>query len=146
MALVVMVGIIVILAVSSPKQSNMMPLSQPVAPPQEPPRIELPVLKPETTYQGTWLTDGVRKRHLNGTMTCVLTNPSNNVWKGHFFGVWEGIKFSYNVEFSGTPSNLVGKANIDNNPYDWTGEIVGDSFNGTFTSPRYDGNFKLKTK
>lgn len=103
-------------------------------------------IKAVRTYEGTWVTGGARKRNLNGTMTSVVTNTGTNQWSGRFFGVWEGVKFSYTVAFSGSQENLTGTATIDGANYTWTGKVVADNFSGVFTSSRYDGNFNLKEK
>ncbi len=98
-------------------------------------------------YEGTWVT--VKNRKLNGDMTCVVTENGKDKWKGHFYGTWEGRKFSYNVDFTGPPDKLVGKAVIDGADYDWTGEIGAQSpgwFKGSFTGNRYTGSFDLKQK
>lgn len=101
----------------------------------------------DLTYSGTWVT--TKNRQLDGTMTCVATDMGQDKWKGHFYGEWQGRKFSYNVEFTGTPDKLVGKAVIDGADYDWTGVMdaqLPGSFKGTFTGSRYTGSFDLKEK
>jgi flavodoxin len=100
----------------------------------------------QLVYEGTWVTTN---RKLNGTMTATITEVSENKWKGTFAGVWEGQKFSYNVEFSGPPDNLTGKATIDGASYQWTGKMSPTSpgkFDGTFDGSRYKGYFNLKQK
>ena len=100
----------------------------------------------ELVYQGTWLTTN---RKLDGTMTATVTEVSSGQWKGTFAGVWEGRKFSYNVEFSGPPDNLTGKAVIDGASYTWTGKMSTTSpgtFTGVFDGSRYKGSFTLKQK
>jgi hypothetical protein len=97
-------------------------------------------------YEGTWVTTN---RKLDGPMTCVVTDLGDNNWRGHFYGVWEGIKFSYKVNFSGPPDKLRGKAMIDGANYEWTGEMTRESpglFKGKFWGDRYVGSFTLKQK
>jgi len=100
----------------------------------------------ETVYEGTWVTTN---RKLDGTMTCVVTDLGNNRWRGHFYGVWEGVQFSYTVRFSGPPEKLHGTAVIDGADYEWTGTITkgpGGRFKGSFGGSRYVGWFDLKQK
>jgi len=92
------------------------------------------------TYQGTWVTTNVP---LKGTMKCVVTG-GNEQWKGTFSGVWQGRPFSYNVDWSGPPSAMKGKAVIDRAKYDWNGSIIDGLFKGTYTGNRYNGSFELR--
>jgi len=95
----------------------------------------------DAVYEGTWLTTN---RKLDGTLTCVVTNLGGNRWHGHFYGTWEGVSFSYDVEFSGPPHQLHGTAKIDGAHYDWTGTMTQDSLQGQFGGDRYMGRFNLK--
>lgn len=98
------------------------------------------------TYEGTWVTTN---RKLDGTMTAVVDDLGGDRWKGKFFGVWMGRKFSYDVEWTGKPDDLTGKAVIDGASYTWKGKMAPTtpgSFEGTFTGSRYTGYFKLKEK
>ena len=100
----------------------------------------------ELVYEGTWLTTN---RKLDGTMTAVVTENGDNKWKGKFYGVWEGRKFSYNIEFSGPPDALKGTATIDGASYNWTGKMSTTSpgtLTGQFDGSRYKGSFDLKQK
>jgi hypothetical protein len=104
------------------------------------------VMADDLIYEGTWVTTN---RKLDGTMTCVATDLGKEKWKGRFYGEWQGSKFSYNVEWTGPPEKLTGKARIDGADYDWTGSITPSSpgeFKGTFTGTRYKGYFNLKQK
>lgn len=95
-------------------------------------------------YEGTWVTTN---RKLDGTMIAEVTDLGGNKWKGRFYGVWQGVKFDYKVEFSGPPDKLVGKARVDGADYDWKGEMGRESpgfFKGTFDGNRYLGSFNLK--
>lgn len=97
-------------------------------------------------YEGTWITTN---RPLTGTMTCVVTDQGNNQWRGHFYGIWQGVQFSYKVRFSGPPEMLKGKAIIDGADYEWTGTMTKGtpgSLKGSFTGGRYEGSFDLKRK
>lgn len=97
-------------------------------------------------YQGTWVTTN---RELNGTMTCVVTALGSNKWRGHFYGVWSGQRFSYQVLFRGPPDKLRGQAVIDGADYEWTGKLgkrSSGSFMGKFWGSRYTGYFTLKQK
>jgi len=96
----------------------------------------------ERVYEGTWVTTN---RRLDGTMTCVVTDLGDNQWRGHFSGVWQGVHFTYKVDFNGPPDNLRGRAVIDGADYEWTGEM-GKDFKATFTGNRYLGSFRLKQK
>jgi hypothetical protein len=96
----------------------------------------------DRVYEGTWVTTN---RPLDGTMTCVITDLGENRWRGHFYGVWQGVSFSYKVDFSGPPDKLRGRAVIDGADYTWSGEMDHE-FTGTFTGNRYDGSFRLKRK
>jgi hypothetical protein len=97
----------------------------------------------DLVYEGTWATTN---RPLDGTMTCVVTDLGGNQWRGHFSGVWSGRSFSYEVRFSGPPSNLHGQAVIDGADYEWTGELSKGSFRGKFGGSRYTGSFNLHEK
>jgi hypothetical protein len=100
----------------------------------------------ELVYEGTWVTTN---RKLDGTMTCVVTDKGKDKWHGKFYGIWQGVKFSYDVDWTGTPDKMVGKAVIDGANYEWTGEIVTETpgtFTGKFTGDRYTGSFDLKQK
>src|SRR5438105_2856932 len=76
----------------------------------------------DSVYEGTWVTTN---RQLDGKMTCELTDLGANQWRGHFFGDFQGSKFSYLVNISGPPDNLHGKATIDDADYEWTGQMTG---------------------
>ena len=100
----------------------------------------MPVAADEFTYEGPWYTgvteDGRRtgRRRLEGIMTCVVKSTGKDKWDGRFFGVWHGVKFSYDVKFTGKPNNLKGKATIDGASYTWEGKMAQESpgwFNGT---------------
>jgi hypothetical protein len=93
-------------------------------------------------YEGTWVTTN---RPLEGTMKCVVTDLGGNKWRGHFSGVWYGRKFSYQVNFTGPPDQLRGRAEIDGADYEWTG-AMGKEFKGKFWGNRYVGSFDLKKK
>ncbi len=100
----------------------------------------------ELVYEGTWLTTN---RKLDGTMTCVVTNLGGQKWAGTFSGVWEGVPFSYKVQFSGPPEKVRGQAQINGAFYEWTGEMDQASagrFRGQFRGSRYLGSFSLKRK
>src|ERR1700722_8936197 len=88
--------------------------------------LSTPASAKELVFEGTWLTTN---RKLDGTMTCVVTELGDNQWRGHFSGVWDGVPFSYKVEFSGTPDKLRGQAMIDGAFYEWTGEMDKESQN-----------------
>jgi hypothetical protein len=100
----------------------------------------------EVTYEGTWLTTN---RKLDGPITCVVTDVGDNNWRGHFYGVWQGVEFSYKVNFTVPPERLRGKAVIDGANYEWTGEMcqgAAGRFKGTFWGDRYFGSFTLRQK
>jgi len=105
-----------------------------------------PTSAKDLVYQGTWVTTN---RKLDGPLTCVVTDLGNHRWRGHFYGVWEGVEFSYKVDFNGPPDKLHGMAVIDGADYEWTGKISKESpgwFKGTFGGSRYVGSFTLKRK
>jgi hypothetical protein len=98
----------------------------------------------EAVYEGTWVTTN---RPLDSTLTCAVTDLGDNRWRGHFYGVWQGVEFSYKVEFRGPPEKLRGTARIDGADYEWAGEMrpgPGGSLKGTFRGNRYLGSFTLK--
>lgn len=102
--------------------------------------------KKDLVYEGTWKTTN---RKLDGTMIAEVTDLGGGKWKGRFYGVWQGVKFDYKVEFSGPPDKLTGKARIDGADYNWKGSMGTESpgfFKGTFDGSRYIGSFDLKTK
>lgn len=100
----------------------------------------------DVVYEGTWVTTN---RKLDSTMTCVVTDLGENRWRGHFYGEWQGVRFSYTVGFSGPPEKLQGKAIIDGADYEWTGTMSKEApgwFKGSFGGSRYVGSFTLKQK
>lgn len=100
----------------------------------------------DLVYEGKWVTTN---RKLDGTMTCVVKDKGKDKWHGKFYGVWQGVEFSYDVDWTGTPDNLVGKAVIDGANYEWTGKmttVTPGTFSGKFTGDRYTGSFDLKQK
>jgi hypothetical protein len=100
----------------------------------------------DVVYEGTWVTTN---RKLDGPLTCVVTDPGDNQWQGHFYGAWQGRPFSYTVRFRGPPEKLHGKATIDGADYEWTGAMGKESpggFKGSFGGTRYVGSFDLKQK
>jgi len=106
--------------------------------------LSAPASAKDLVYEGTWVTTN---RKLDGRMTCVVTNLGDNKWQGHFSGTWEGVEFSYKVDFSGPPEKLRGTATIDGAYYEWTGKMSDESpgwFKGTFGGNRYVGSFTLK--
>jgi hypothetical protein len=92
------------------------------------------------TFHGIWQTSA--RRQLIGTQTAVVERVSLEEWKGHFYGTWQGVDFSYNVTFSGPPDALRGTAVIDGTPYKWTGSITGKKLQGEF-SGGYIGGFDM---
>jgi hypothetical protein len=108
--------------------------------------VPAPASGQERVYEGTWLTTN---RKLDGTMTGVVTDLGNQQWRGHFYGVWQGVAFSYTVKFSGPPDKLHGTAVIDGADYEWTGSMNQQApgwFKGSFGGNRYFGRFQLKQK
>ena len=106
----------------------------------------VPASAKDLVYEGTWVTTN---RKLDGPMTCVVSDLGDNKWHGHFFGVWEGIEFSYHVDFSGPTEKLRGEASIDGAFYEWTGKLETEAsgrFTGKFSGDRYLGSFILKKK
>lgn len=100
----------------------------------------------DVIYEGDWHTTN---RKLDGTMTCIVTEKSDEKWRGRFFGVWQGVAFDYTVDFAGPAEKLTGTAMIDGADYSWTGKIKkGEtpSFSGSFGGSRYAGYFDLKEK
>ena len=99
----------------------------------------------DVVYEGSWLTTN---RKLDGPLTCVVTNLGDNKWRGHFYGVWEGVSFSYKVDFSGPPGKLRGEAMVDGADYEWSGAMSKEArtFKGKFWGNRYEGRFTLKEK
>jgi hypothetical protein len=100
----------------------------------------------DLVYEGTWVTTN---RKLDGPITCAVTDLGDNQWRGHFYGVWQGVQFSYLVDFSGPPEKLRGRAVIDGTDYEWVGTIgtaSAGSFRGQFWRSRYIGSFTLKQK
>ncbi len=100
----------------------------------------------DLVFEGTWVTTN---RRLDGPLTCVVTQLGDNKWRGHFYGVWQGVEFSYKVNFSGPREKLRGQAVIDGADYEWTGAMSKTSpvsFQGKFWGNRYIGRFTLKQK
>jgi hypothetical protein len=102
-----------------------------------------PVGAQEYVYEGRWI---VTNREIDGAMTGVVKSLGNNKWHARFYGEWQGLSYSYEVEFSGPPQKLSGTAVIDDANYVWTGSIAQEGFVGSFTGDRYVGTFTLKRK
>jgi hypothetical protein len=98
------------------------------------------------TWKGTW----VNKRYnSNGTLECVAKPGKDGTWTATFSGVFMGKPFTYDVTFDGKAAGgqtiLSGKAEINNQKYDWTGSIKGDTLKGQYRSNGgYFGDFTLK--
>jgi hypothetical protein len=97
----------------------------------------------ELVYEGRWV---ATNRPIDGAMTAVVTKLGSNRWHGHFYGVYNGVPYSYEVDFTGTPDRLRGTAVVDDANYVWSGEITQQSFEGSFGGDRYRGTFNLKRK
>tara|TARA_Y100000034_G_C6875327_1_gene400237 strand:- start:1332 stop:1538 length:207 start_codon:yes stop_codon:yes gene_type:complete len=59
------------------------------------------------------------------------------------FGTWMGVKYDYNVDFTGPIDDLKGTATIDGASYTWKGTITKKKFKATFTGSRYTGYFDM---
>jgi len=108
--------------------------------------IALPAAAVDYVFEGPWNTTN---RKLDGIMTCVMTEQTDEKWQGRFYGVWQGVAFDYTVAFTGPPEKLQGKAVIDGANYTWTGVIspgAPRTFQATFTGDRYAGYFKMKER
>ena len=92
-------------------------------------------------FKGKWNT--VKGKILDGEMICEVLTEDQKTWKGTFHGVWQGVAFSYDVDWIGPVEHMTGKAVVDGVNYEWNGSIIGDRFKGDFESPRYDGSFDL---
>ncbi len=97
----------------------------------------------EVIYEGTWRTTN---RKLDGAMTCVVTPLPQQKWRGHFYGVWQGVKFDYTETFEGPANALQGKATIDGAAYEWKGALNQKQFKANFSGDRYIGSFDLARK
>lgn len=94
-------------------------------------------------FKGSWNT--TKGKILDGIMTCNVNTVDQKTWQGTFFGTWNGVDFSYDVNWSGPMERLTGQAVVDGVNYQWQGSIDNNgNFKGTFESPRYDGYFNLK--
>ena len=94
-------------------------------------------------YEGPWKTTN---RKLDGIQIAVVKSVGIEKWEGRFYGEWQGVKFDYNIKFTGKPDALRGTATIDGAGYEWKGTIDQEKFEGSFTGDRYIGSFDMTRK
>ncbi len=99
-------------------------------------------------YAGDWY--GPNPEKSLGTLNCTTTATGPDSWDALFaatFGDYgeyevplEGRREEGKVVFGGT----VDLGPADGGAYEWSGEIIGDDFNGTYTSKFISGSFRMK--
>lgn len=99
-------------------------------------------------YAGDWY--GPNPERSLGTLTCTATPSGPDSWNALFaatFGDYgeyevplEGKREENKVVFGGS----VDLGEADGGVFDWSGEIVGDDFTGTYTSRFINGSFRMK--
>jgi hypothetical protein len=101
---------------------------------------------PSAIYQGTWIN---RKYKTTGPLRCTVREKEGNRWKARFNGTFKGDPFTYTVEFTAKKgegkTDLKGKATLDGDQYEWTGQLKGVNFTVRYRSLKgYNGEFTLK--
>lgn len=98
------------------------------------------------TFQGTWQN---RRYKTSGPLRCKATSKDGKTWTGRFEGTFKGEKFGYDATFTATKkgagSDLAGRATVDGDAYEWTGQMTKAALNGRFRSGKgHFGEFQLK--
>lgn len=93
-------------------------------------------------FEGPWITPSYR-----GILKCDLTDLGKDKkgvqrWKGRFYGYWQGINYSYNVQWTGPANKMKGTATIDGRPYTWTGKILKKKTKSRGTVEEFTGEFR----
>lgn len=106
--------------------------------------------KPEDTvsgyYAGHWY--GPNPELPLGTLTCTITPTGPDTWNADFIATF-GEVGEYEVPLEGRREDgkvlFGGSVNLGETDgvYEWTGEIVGDTFTGAYTSDYINGTFRM---
>lgn len=98
-------------------------------------------------YAGNWY--GPNPEKPLGDLTCTITPGETGNWDALFFATFGGVG-EYEVDLEGTTQGdaIVFQGSVDlgetsGGVFDWNGTIVGDQFNGTYTSKFINGTFKM---
>lgn len=98
-------------------------------------------------YAGHWY--GPNPEQPLGELMCTITPKDANSWNAHFVATF-GETGEYQVPLEG--NRLDGKVVFDGEVdlggdqggvFEWSGEIVGDTFNGEYSAARYTGTFRM---
>jgi hypothetical protein len=101
-----------------------------------------PPLSVKHAFAGSWVDTGLPT---DGPMSAGVEELGNDKWRARFTGIWEGRKFDYVVDFTGTRDNLGGQAKVNAAKYVWKGKITDEGFNGGYSSNRgHFGTWKMK--
>ncbi len=98
-------------------------------------------------YDGDWY--GPNAERALGELTCTIVRRDGETWDATFFASFggfgeyevplEGRREGDRVVFGGT----VDLGETSGGVFEWTGEIVGQSFNGSYTSKLISGTFRM---
>lgn len=93
-------------------------------------------------YSGGWVDTGLPT---DGPMSAGVEELGEGRWRARFTGIWEGSKFDYVVDFTGTRDALKGEARVNAAKYVWAGRLSDAEFVGSYRSNRgHDGTWRMK--
>ena len=99
------------------------------------------------SYDGDWY--GPNAERPLGELSCTIVRRDRETWDAVFFASFGGFG-EYDVRLEGrrVGERVVFDGSIDlgetsGGVFDWTGEIVGERFTGTYTSRFISGTFRL---
>jgi hypothetical protein len=99
-------------------------------------------------YVGHWY--GPNPEKPLGELTCTITPKGPDTWDAFFIATF-GEVGEYEVPLEGKreDSKVVFGGDVDlgeseGGVFEWTGEIVGDTFNGNYKAATYVGTFRMK--
>ncbi len=98
-------------------------------------------------YAGDWF--GPNPEKSLGTLNCTITPKGKDAWDAYFVATFgevgeyevplEGKREDGKVVFGGAVDLGASEGGV----FEWTGEIVGDEFNGIYKARGYTGTFKM---
>jgi hypothetical protein len=98
-------------------------------------------------YQGDWY--GPNPDRSLGELDCSIARKDAETWDATFSATFGGFgEYDVSLEGKRVDDKVVFEGSIDlgetsGGVFDWTGEIVGDQFNGSYTSKFINGTFRM---
>ena len=99
-------------------------------------------------YEGDWY--GPNPDRPLGELTCTITPAGPDAWDALFFATFGGFgEYEVGLEGHREGERVVFGGSVDlgetsGGVFNWDGEIVGDEFNGTYTSQGINGSFRME--